>query len=47
MPVKCPISSILKQRKLQGKDCFEVSWEEMHGLKASTVPADLIERYIR
>ncbi|KAL3524261.1 hypothetical protein ACH5RR_017095 [Cinchona calisaya] len=43
MPVKCPISSIVKQRKLQGRDCFEVSWEEMHGLKASVVPADLIE----
>lgn len=44
MPVKCPISSIIKQRKLQGRDCFEVSWEEMHGLKASVVPADLVER---
>lgn len=46
MPVKCPISSIVKQRKLQGRDCFEVSWEEMHGLKSSVVPADLVERYI-
>ncbi|XP_071929516.1 single-strand DNA endonuclease 1-like [Coffea arabica] len=44
MPVKCPISSIIKQRKLQGRDCFEVSWEEMHGLNASVVPADLVER---
>lgn len=46
MPVKCPISSIVKQRKLQGRDCFEVSWEEMHGLKSSVVPVDLVERYI-
>lgn len=43
MPVKCPISSIVKQRKLQGRDCFEVSWDEMHGLNSSIVPVDLVE----
>ncbi|KAK4385006.1 Flap endonuclease GEN-like 2 [Sesamum angolense] len=43
IPVKCPISSIIKQRKFQGKDYFEVSWEDMDGLKASAVPADLVE----
>ncbi|KAL0299505.1 UNVERIFIED_CONTAM: Flap endonuclease GEN-like 2 [Sesamum radiatum] len=44
IPVKCPISSIIKQRKFQGKYYFEVSWEDMDGLKASAVPADLVER---
>ncbi|GER46655.1 flap endonuclease GEN-like protein [Striga asiatica] len=43
MPVKCPVSSIVKQRKVQGRDYFEVSWEEMDGLDASIVPADLVE----
>ncbi|KAL6545181.1 hypothetical protein OROHE_009846 [Orobanche hederae] len=43
MPVKCPVSSIVKQRKVQGRDYFEVSWEDMNGLKASSVPADLVE----
>ncbi|KAL3630604.1 Single-strand DNA endonuclease 1 [Castilleja foliolosa] len=43
MPVKCPVSSIVKQRKVQGKDYFEVSWEDMDGLNASVVPADLVE----
>ncbi|KAI3458169.1 hypothetical protein Pfo_014832 [Paulownia fortunei] len=44
MPVKCPISSIVKQRKFQGRDYYEVSWEDMDGLKASAIPADLVER---
>ncbi|GFP82202.1 flap endonuclease gen-like 2 [Phtheirospermum japonicum] len=43
MPVKCPVSSIIKQRKVQGKDYFEVSWEDMDGLKTSVVPSDLVE----
>ncbi|XP_048325587.1 single-strand DNA endonuclease 1 isoform X4 [Ziziphus jujuba] len=43
MPTKCPVSEIIKQRKVQGKECYEVSWEEMHGLKTSVVPADLLE----
>ncbi|KAL6541592.1 hypothetical protein OROGR_011078 [Orobanche gracilis] len=43
MPVKCPVSGIVKQRKLQGRDYFEVSWEDMDDLKASSVPADLVE----
>ncbi|KAK4431508.1 Flap endonuclease GEN-like 2 [Sesamum alatum] len=43
IPVKCPISSIIKQRKFLGRDYFEVSWEDMDGLKASAVPADLVE----
>ncbi|KAL8543938.1 hypothetical protein ACS0TY_004476 [Phlomoides rotata] len=41
MPVKCPVSSIVKQRKVQGRDYFEVSWEDMR--ISSTVPADLVE----
>ncbi|KAL0304247.1 UNVERIFIED_CONTAM: Flap endonuclease GEN-like 2 [Sesamum radiatum] len=44
IPVKCPISSIIKRRKFQGRDYFEVSWEDMDGLKASAIPADLVER---
>ncbi|KAL2527266.1 Flap endonuclease GEN-like 2 [Abeliophyllum distichum] len=43
MPVKCPMSGIIKQRKQQGRDYFEVSWEDMDGLKQSTVPADLVQ----
>ncbi|GLU21081.1 hypothetical protein SLE2022_372440 [Rubroshorea leprosula] len=43
IPVKCPVSAIIKRRKVQGKDCFEVSWEEIDGLKTSIVPADLVE----
>ncbi|KAL3834448.1 hypothetical protein ACJIZ3_009184 [Penstemon smallii] len=43
IPVKCPISSIVKRRKLQGRDYFEVSWEDMDGLETSVVPADLVE----
>ncbi|CAK9160962.1 unnamed protein product [Ilex paraguariensis] len=44
MPVKCPISQVVKHRKVQGRDCFEVSWEEMDGLKTSVVSADLVKR---
>ncbi|EXC15970.1 Flap endonuclease GEN-like 2 [Morus notabilis] len=45
MPTKCPVSGIIKQRKVQGKEFYEVSWEEeLHGLKTSIVPADLLER---
>ncbi|KAM7504738.1 hypothetical protein LguiB_003642 [Lonicera macranthoides] len=43
MPVKCPISGIIKHRKIQGRECFEVCWEEIDGLKTSIVPADFIE----
>ncbi|XP_042506615.1 single-strand DNA endonuclease 1 isoform X2 [Macadamia integrifolia] len=43
LPVTCPISAIIKSRKVQGRECFEVAWEEMEGLKTSTVPADLVE----
>ncbi|KAG8381346.1 hypothetical protein BUALT_Bualt06G0112800 [Buddleja alternifolia] len=43
MPVKCPISSIVKTRKSQGRDYFEVSWDDMDGLESSAVPADLVE----
>ncbi|KAG8638417.1 hypothetical protein MANES_14G026700v8 [Manihot esculenta] len=44
MPVKCPVSAIVKQRKVQGRECFEVLWEGVYGLETSIVPADLIER---
>ncbi|KAK8470343.1 hypothetical protein PHAVU_004G117400 [Phaseolus vulgaris] len=44
IPVKCPVSEIIKSRKVQGRECYEVSWEGMvDGLETSIVPADLIE----
>ncbi|TXG70880.1 hypothetical protein EZV62_005815 [Acer yangbiense] len=43
VPVKCPVKEIIKRRKFQGKECFEVSWEELNGLETSVVPGDLIE----
>lgn len=42
--MKCPVSGIIKRRKAQGKECFEVSWEEVDGLSSSIVPAELMER---
>ncbi|KAL3714155.1 hypothetical protein ACJRO7_006145 [Eucalyptus globulus] len=43
IPVKCPVSEIIKQRKVLGVDCFEVSWDHLDGLETSIVPADLLE----
>lgn len=45
MPVKCPVSAIIKRRSVHGIECFEVSWEQLDedGLKTSIVPADLLE----
>ncbi|KAH9607483.1 hypothetical protein KSS87_019380, partial [Heliosperma pusillum] len=43
MPVKCPISEVLKHRRIKCVDCFEVSWEDLDGLKSSVVPADLVK----
>ncbi|KAK4571668.1 hypothetical protein RGQ29_030184 [Quercus rubra] len=43
IPVKCPVSKIIKHRRVQGRDCYEVSWEDLDGLKTSIVPADLVE----
>ncbi|XP_050254913.1 single-strand DNA endonuclease 1-like [Quercus robur] len=43
IPVKCPVSKIIRHRKVQGRDCYEVSWEDFDGLKTSIVPADLVE----
>lgn len=43
IPVPCPLSAIVKQRKVQGRECFEVSWHNIDGLQTSVVPADLIE----
>ncbi|KAI4351765.1 hypothetical protein L6164_006087 [Bauhinia variegata] len=43
IPVKCPVSEIIKRRKVQGREYYEVSWKEMHGLKTSIVPANLLE----
>lgn len=44
IPVKCPVSEIIKSRRVQGRECYDVSWEGMDGLETSIVPADLIER---
>ncbi|XP_021842362.2 single-strand DNA endonuclease 1 isoform X1 [Spinacia oleracea] len=44
MPVKCPISEVVKHRKVQGRESFEVSWEDFDGLETSIVPADLVQR---
>ncbi|XP_018469690.2 single-strand DNA endonuclease 1 [Raphanus sativus] len=44
VPEKCPVSEIIKTRKLQGRECFEVSWNDLEGLETSIVPADLVER---
>ncbi|KAJ7969980.1 Flap endonuclease GEN-like 2 [Quillaja saponaria] len=43
IPVRCPVSEIIKHRKVQGRECYEVSWEEMDGLRTSVVPASLLE----
>ncbi|KAK1266887.1 Flap endonuclease GEN-like 2 [Acorus gramineus] len=43
MPVTCPLSAIRKERKLQGREYFEVSWQGVDGLNTSIVPADLVE----
>ncbi|KAF6149006.1 hypothetical protein GIB67_009625 [Kingdonia uniflora] len=43
MPVMCPISAIIKSRKAQGKECFEVAWKDFDGLKSSVVHAELVE----
>ncbi|CAN7110732.1 unnamed protein product [Brassica rapa subsp. narinosa] len=44
VPEKCPVSEIIKTRKVQGRECFEVSWNDLEGLETSIVPADLVER---
>ncbi|KAJ6365230.1 hypothetical protein OIU76_030074 [Salix suchowensis] len=46
IPVKCPVSRVVKQRKVQGTECFEVLWEGYDGLQTSIVPSDLLERYL-
>ncbi|TYG52765.1 hypothetical protein ES288_D09G054900v1 [Gossypium darwinii] len=43
VPVKCPVSAIIKRRKVHGRECFEVLWEELYGIKSSVVPSDLVE----
>ncbi|XP_073011434.1 single-strand DNA endonuclease 1 [Typha latifolia] len=43
IPIPCPVSAILKQRKVQGRECYEVSWQCIDGLQSSVVPSDLIE----
>lgn len=45
VPVNCPVSGIVKHRKVQGNDCYEVSWKNIDGLDSSVVPADLLRRY--
>lgn len=45
VPVNCPVSGIVKQRKVQGSECYEVCWKDLDGLDSSVVPADLLQRY--
>ncbi|KAL4191675.1 hypothetical protein AMTRI_Chr07g31080 [Amborella trichopoda] len=37
------IAAIVKPRKVQGKECFEVAWEGDPCLKTSVIPADLVK----
>ncbi|KAG6574173.1 Flap endonuclease GEN-like 2, partial [Cucurbita argyrosperma subsp. sororia] len=43
VPVSCPVSGIVKHRKVQGNECYEVSWKNLDGLSSSVVPADLLQ----
>ncbi|XP_038890874.1 LOW QUALITY PROTEIN: single-strand DNA endonuclease 1 [Benincasa hispida] len=43
VPVNCPVSGIVKHRRVQGNDCYEVSWKNVDGLDSSVVPADLLQ----
>ncbi|KAF3335271.1 flap endonuclease GEN-like 2 [Carex littledalei] len=43
VPVTCPVSAILKPRKVHGEEYYDVSWRNMEGLKVSSVPADLVQ----
>ncbi|XP_010273127.1 PREDICTED: flap endonuclease GEN-like 2 [Nelumbo nucifera] len=43
LPVICPISAIIKHRRMRGRDYYEVTWEERDRLQTSIVPADLVE----
>ncbi|TYH01345.1 hypothetical protein ES288_A09G051300v1 [Gossypium darwinii] len=45
VPVKCPVSAIIKRRKVHGRECFEVLWEELYRIKSSVVPSDLIKEF--
>ncbi|TVU43852.1 hypothetical protein EJB05_10352 [Eragrostis curvula] len=42
IPVPCPVLAIVKQRKVQGSEYYEVSWRNIDGLQVSVVPGDLI-----
>lgn len=42
MPVPCPVLAIVKQRKVQGSEYYEVSWRNIDGLQVSVVPGDLV-----
>lgn len=42
IPVPCPVSAIVKQRKVHGSEHYEVSWRSIDGLQVSVVPGDLV-----
>ncbi|KAL6659608.1 hypothetical protein ACP70R_003648 [Stipagrostis hirtigluma subsp. patula] len=42
IPVPCPVLAIVKQRKVQGSEYYEVSWRNIDGLQVSVVPGDLV-----
>ncbi|EEC82759.1 hypothetical protein OsI_27479 [Oryza sativa Indica Group] len=43
IPVPCPVLAIVKQRKVHGNECYEVSWRNIEGLQVSVVPGDLVK----
>lgn len=42
IPVPCPVLAIVKQRKVQGSEYYEVSWRNIDGLQVSVVPGELV-----
>ncbi|KAL6856984.1 hypothetical protein ACP4OV_018366 [Aristida adscensionis] len=42
IPVPCPVLAVVKQRKVQGTEYYEVSWRNIDGLQVSVVPGDLV-----
>lgn len=44
IPVPCPVLAIVKQRKVQGSEYYEVSWRNIDGLQVSVVPGELVRR---
>ncbi|KAI4320022.1 hypothetical protein MLD38_033549 [Melastoma candidum] len=43
IPVKCPVSRVIKPRKVHGVACYEVSWDHWVCLGSSVILADLLK----